>query len=301
MEETRQTRLRAIGYAIIGFGMYALVDSLNKWLTGGYSIIETLFFNALFAMIPTVALIGGRAGWGVLRVHNRWSVFLRAAAGLGTAVSSLFGFVRMPLADVYAFIFTAPLVIAAFVAVIGRENVGIHRWGAVIVGFLGILVMLRPDPSGFNIGVLGAIGCTVCYCTTSLVVRYMGQRENGYSFAFYGNLFSIILMGALLPFVYVPPTLQDWVLFATTGTVAGLALPILCDAFIRAPSPVVAPFQYTQMLWGMLFGWLLFGDLPTPRLLVGGAIVIVSGLYLFYREAKAEPAPVAGTAERLGA
>lgn len=290
MIDTRQTRLKAIGYAIVGFGMYALVDSLNKWLTGGYSIIETMFFNGLFAMIPTVGLIGSRAGWGVLRVHNKWGVFLRAAAGLGTAVCALFGFVRMPLADVYAFIFTAPLVIAAFVAVIGREKVGIHRWGAVVLGFAGILVMLRPDPSGFNIGVLGAIGCTVCYCTTSLVVRYMGQKENGYSFAFYGNLFSIVVMGVLLPFVYVPPTLQDWLLFAATGMIAGTALPILCDAFIRAPSPVVAPFQYTQMLWGMLFGWLLFGDLPTSRLLIGGAIVIASGLYLFYREARTEPA-----------
>jgi drug/metabolite transporter (DMT)-like permease len=290
--ETQQTRLRAMACAIIGFAMYALVDSLNKWVTGGYSIVETMFFNAVFAMIPTSLIISAGPGWRAIRVKSWAAQFLRSATGLGTALCSLFAFVRMPLADVYAFIFAAPLVLAAVSALFFRERVGMHRWGAIVVGFLGVIYMLQPDPSGFNIGILGAIGCMACYCVSSLCVRYMGQEDNAFSFAFYGNVFTIVTMGAILPFVYVAPTTQDWMVFALIGLIAGCALPILVEAFIKAPSPVVAPFQYTQMAWGLLFGWVMFGDHPDQRLLIGGVVVIASGLYLFLREARSEPVAV---------
>jgi drug/metabolite transporter (DMT)-like permease len=147
-----------------------------------------------------------------------------------------------------------------------------------------------------NIGAVGAVACALCYATSALVIRHWGRTETSLSFPFYANLLALVVLGALLPAVYVPPTGIDLAVTAAGGILSGLALTCLLTAFRIAPSPVVAPFQYTQMLWGVLYGLLLFGDAPGWHLAAGGSVVVGSGLYLLRREAAAKMRAASGAA-----
>ncbi len=281
----RRGHLRAIGLATLGFGLFSAGDAIMKMLSAGYPLPQTVFFNALFSMIPIVALALASGGPRMLGTRRPGLHLLRGALGLATGYAGYFAFSHMPMADVYAILFAAPLLITLLSALVFKERVDGRRWLAVLAGFAGVLLMSRPTAGIVDVGALGAVACALCYASSALVIRHWGRTETSLSFPFYANLLALPVLGALLPAVYVPPTAGDLAVMAVGGVVSGVALTCILTAFRIAPSPVVAPFQYTQMLWGVLFGFLLFGDAPEPRLAIGGAVVIGSGLYLLRREA----------------
>lgn len=283
----RATRLKAIGFAVLGLALFSLADALMKHLSGLYPFVQNLFLNAVFSLVPITVMAFARGGVRSFRTTRPGLQVLRAALGLATGFLAVVSFYRMPMADTYAILFASPLIITAASAALFRERVEWQRWAAVFSGFFGILLMLHPDPLGFNIGAFGAIGSAACYSASALVVRHLGQGETAFSFPFYGNLLTVALFGPALPFVFVAPTLADLGLTALTGLLTGFALTALLFSFRIAPSAVVAPFQYSQMVWGVVLGWLLFGDVPDLRLAVGASVVIASGLYLLKREATA--------------
>lgn len=276
-----QDRRAGVLLALAGFGLFPITDTLMKFLTRGYPLVETMFFNALFSVVVIAGyglLSGGPAGLATRRPGLQ---ILRGLAGLGAGGGAFFAFTKLPLADVYAILFASPLIITALAGVLLGERVGPRRWGAVAVGFVGVLVMLRPSGQGlFNIGALAALVSAVSYSLSGIIVRRWGRGETAAAFPFYGNLMVTALTGAALPFVFVAPSLADLGLMAVCGMCGGLALLCLLGAFRIAPVPVVAPFQYMEILWGLLYGALVFGDWPGNGVLVGGAIVIASGLYL---------------------
>ncbi len=202
------------------------------------------------------------------------------------------------MADVYAILFAAPLIIAVLSALFFNEHLDRGRWIAVLIGFAGVVVMLRPTGEGLaNIGVLGAVVGAFSYSLSGLIIRNYGRHESAAAFPFYGNLVILSVMAPILPFVWTPPTLADFALMACSGLVGGTALICLLNAFRLAPAPVVAPFQYTQIVWGVLIGYTAFGDLPDGTLIVGAAVVIGSGLYLLDRERRRIRAAAAGRRE----
>lgn len=272
--------------ALAAFALFPITDTLMKFLTRGYPLVETMFFNALFSVVTIGAYglaTGGVAGLATRRpgVH-----LLRGVAGLGAGGGAFFAFTQMPLADVYAILFASPLIITALAGVLLGERVGLHRWAAVAVGFLGVLLMLRPSGGGLlTAGAVGALVSAVSYSLSGIIVRRWGRGETPAAFPFYGNLLVMALMGCVLPLVYVTPSLADLGLMALCGVCGGLALLCLLGAFRIAPVPVVAPFQYVEILWGVLYGAVVFGDWPGNGVLLGGAVVIASGLYVLRLDA----------------
>jgi drug/metabolite transporter (DMT)-like permease len=282
--EERSRRLAAIGLAVAAFALFSVNDALIKHLAARYPLPQMVFFNALFALIPIVAFGLWRSGRQGLATRRPVVQVFRGFLGLSIAFGAFFAFTRMALADVYAILFAAPLIIAALSALFFKEKLDAPGWGAIVVGFGGVLMMLHPSGDSFNEGAFAALWASVAFSLSALIVRHWGRGEPPASFPFYGCLVGAAVMGVFLPWWWTPPQPADFALIAGCGVVAGCGLCCMLNAFRLAPPPVIAPFQYTQMLWGVLFGAVFFGDFPDADLLFGAGVVAAAGLFVLHRE-----------------
>jgi len=280
--------VRAIGWATAGYALYSIVDAATKSLTAFYPVTWIVLINTVFSLIPITAaalIAEGRAG---LRARRPGAQAARAALGLGAILLNTVAFSRLPLADAYALLFTGPLVIAGLSAVFLGERVDRGGWVTILVGFAAVLYMIGPGGGGVDAtGALAAALGVMCFSASALIVRRYGREEGAFSFPFYGNLFTV---AALSPWVLpdlaaTPPEPGHLALGAATGLVLGAAQIIILGVFRAAPPSVTAPFQYSQLIWGTLLGFVVFGDVPGPRILIGGAVVIAAGIHLIRREA----------------
>jgi len=274
-----------LALAVTAFACFSLMDVVIKMLAGRYAVPQVIFFQALFSLVPILgyaALTGGVLN--NIRTRRPRMHLLRAVLGVVGSFCAVYAYSRMPIADAYALGFSAPLFITALSVPILKEVVGWRRWTAVAVGFAGVLVMLRPGAGIVDVGAFAALGGALCYSINMLLSRMMRGTERAVSFAFYGTCASLTVTATLLPAVWITPAWGDLGMAAVAGGLGGSAVIMLLNAFRAAPAAVVAPFQYTQMVWGITYGYLFFGDRPDGWLLLGAAIVIGSGLYILYRE-----------------
>lgn len=283
-----------IGFAAAAFALFTVMDTLIKWLSGGYPLAQIVFFMALFSIVPTSLIVVRAGGLSALRTRRLPGHLLRAGIGLASSFCSFVAYSRLPLADAYAIAFSAPLFITALSVPLLGESVGWRRWTAVAVGFVGVMVMLRPGSGGLGLGVLAALLGAVGYASSVILVRRLSRTETTAALMFYANLVALSVTGAMLPFEFVMPDGRDMILLAGVGLTGGCAQILLISGFRYAPAVVVAPFQYTQLLWGALYGFLIWGDVPNRWMLFGAPIVMASGLYILYRETRnVNAAPVA--------
>ncbi|MGP1394575.1 MAG: DMT family transporter [Inquilinaceae bacterium] len=273
-----------IGFAGLAFAMFTGMDTMIKWLSGGYPLVQIMFFNSVFALAAVTAFTLWQGGMWQVRTRRVGLHVARGIISTAGAFGGFFAFSRMPLADVYAIVFAAPLFITALSVPILKESVGWRRWLAVSVGFVGVLIMLRPGLGMISLGTLGGLAAALSYAISVLLIRRMGSTEHGASFGFWGSLTTVVITAALLPFGFIVPSLADLALFAACGATGGIAFRLVSEAYRRAPAAVIAPFQYSQMLWGVLLGFVIWSDVPPVRVAVGCAVVIASGLYILHRE-----------------
>jgi len=192
----------------------------------------------------------------------------------------------MPLADVFGIAFSAPIFVTAFSVPLLGERVGIRRWSAVVVGFLGVLVMVRPDSGLFASASWIALFATVLYALGQIFVRDLTRTETTICIVFYVTLTTTVVSATAMPFVWVTPSPGDAALLAAVGILGGLAQLAFTRAFRLAPAAVVSPFDYTGLLYAGVIGYAVWGDVPTLTFLVGAAIVMASGLYILHRETR---------------
>ena len=273
-----------IGLGALAFALFTVMDTMIKWLSAGYPVHQLLFSNALFALVPVMAVSARRGGLARLRTRRLGMHLLRGLTGMASGFLAFYAFSRLPLADAYSIIFATPLLITALSVPILGEQVGWRRWSAVGVGFVGVLIMLQPGVAPIGVGSLAALGAAGASALSILLVRKLSATESTASIALYSNLTVVVGMGALLAFDTVVPNLVDLALMAATGLIGGTALLVLIGAYRRAPAALVAPFQYSQMLWAIVLGFAIFGDLPEQAKLLGAAVVAASGLFILYRE-----------------
>ena len=190
----------------------------------------------------------------------------------------------MKLVDAIAITFAAPILIAALSVPLLKESVGIHRWSAIMIGFIGVLIMLRPGAGVFQWAAVVAFGCTVVYAILLISTRALKSTETTASLIFYPQ-FGLAVTGLIIaPLFWITPNILELCLFAFAGTVGSIGILCLTNAFRLAPVATVSPFEYTALIWATLLGYLLFEELPDSLTLFGAAIVISSGLYILYRE-----------------
>ena len=273
--------------ALAAFAMFTGMDTAIKLLAGRYHVLQVMFFNSLFALLATVLIATLRGRAGRLRPRHWRLQFTRWCISYGASIAIFWSYPQLALADAYAILFTAPLLITALSAAVLGEQVGWRRWIAVGVGFLGVVIILDPGHGIIAWAGLAVLAGAVGHAFNMLFVRKIGVAgEHVEATGTAGNLLTIAVTSLLLPWLWETPTLPDLALTAMAGMVAGSAFLLLASAFRIAPAAVIAPFQYSQMLYGILAGWLLFADWPSQRMLLGSAIIIASGLYVLQQETR---------------
>ena len=272
--------------ALAGAFGYTAMDTVVKLLTARLPPVQILLVVYGVGVLPPLFWCLATGNRAALRSRRPLVQLVRGLAMLLASLLFFRALSRLPLADAYALLFTMPLIITALSVPMLGEPVGWRRLMAVIVGFIGVLVMLRPGSGIVEPAALGVLGCAAAAGFSNVLIRRFGATESAESFVVYGNLIAVL---GTLPFaasVWVAPTAAETPLLLTAGVLGGLAALAVATAYRVAPAALVAPFQYMQMPGGLLVGYLLFGDLPEPLMLVGAAVIIGSGLYILHREAR---------------
>jgi S-adenosylmethionine uptake transporter len=281
-----KTNLRGAMMSLISFAIYATHDVFVKFLGGQYSPVQIIFFSVLFGF-PLVAmmLIGDRSD-GNLRPRHPWWTALRTVSALLTGVSAFYAFSVLPLAQTYAILFAAPLLITLLAIPILGEKVGIRRGLAIVAGLAGVMIVLRPTGTELGLGHAAALTAAVASSLSSVVVRKIGQDERAVVLMLYPMIANFVVMGTALPFVYKPMPIEHLGMIgiiAVFGFVAGL---FIISAYKSAEAVIVAPMQYSQMIWAAIFGYFIFAEIPDQWTLIGAGVIMASGLYIVLRESR---------------
>jgi drug/metabolite transporter (DMT)-like permease len=271
---------------IVSTVLFSILWSLVKALSERYPIDEVTFFRSALAFIPVGLLVAMNGGWPLLRTQKLASHLWRSTIGVISMTLGFFSYHLMPLADAVSLSFTSPLLITALSAPMLGEKVGIHRWSAVIVGFFGVLLIVKPSGEMFNLGAVTALGAAIASAFAMVTIRQLNRTDKPLTIVFYFTLFSTLYTAIPLPFVWVTPTWQDWGLLMAMGLTGGTGQYFMTRAYGQASAAVISPFNYISLLWSAVFGWVLWSDLPAPHVFAGSAVVIASGLYILYREVR---------------
>ena len=281
----RQDVARGILLMLAAVAVFSTMDALIKHLTEAYSSIQIIFFRNLFAFIPLLPLLLRSGGPALLRTRRLGSHLARAGMGLGAMVCFFTAFALMPLADVVAISLSAPIFITALSVPLLSERVGPRRWAAVLVGFIGVLVMVRPSAAVLSQpAVFLPLAGAVLYALALIAMRKLGATERAPTTVFYFTLACTFMSGLAQPFVWHTPDALGFVLLVCVGLLGGSAQLLMTQALRIAPAAVVAPFDYSALVFSIGFGFVFWGEVPDRLLLLGAAIVIASGLYILHRE-----------------
>lgn len=275
-----------IAFRVAAMACMALLSALVKW-TGsrGIPVFEIIFFRNLFAFLPLGLYIWRTTGFEVLATKRPFGHLARSAVGLTGMVCGFSAVQHLPLTEATALQFTSPLFMTALSALLLSEKVGKHRWAAVCVGFVGVLIMARPLPGhmnvvGVSLGILSALGAA----GAMVAIRQISDTERGPTIVFYFTLAGTVLGLAGSLFHWVTPDLPTLGLLILAGLIGGVGQLLLTEALRQAPIGVIAPFDYTQLIWATALGFLIWAELPHPLTLIGAVIVAGSGVYILHRE-----------------
>ncbi len=296
----RPSPLAGIALALAGFALFAGHDVAVKMLGGRYATVQVVFFGVLLAFPLVIVMLLRDGEPGTLIPRHPWWSALRTAAAVATGVAAFYAFSVLPLAQVYAILFAAPLIITVLSIPILGERVGPHRWAAVVVGLAGVLIVLRPGGAELSLGHAAAMVAAVCGALTSVIVRRIGREERAAVLLLYPMVGNFVAMGVALPFVYRPMPLPDLGLWAAMAGLAFLASLLMIQAYRRADAVLVAPMQYSQILWAALYGWAFFNETVDRTTVAGVSVIVASGLYIVFREGRgaSRHAPVLRTRSR---
>ena len=276
---------RGIASMLFAVMVFSTMDALIKWLAPSYPLMEIVFFRSIFAFIPLLPSLL-RQGSAPFRTRRPLGQAGRALIGLGATICFFYAYRFLPLADVFGIAFAAPLFVTALSVPLLGERVGIRRWSAVLVGFAGVLVMVRPDIGVADAATLITLLGTLCYAVSLVFLRNLGKSETTVSIVFYVTCTTTLASAIALPFVWITPSAVDLPLLILVGILGGIAQLAITRAFRLAPAAVVAPFDYTALPYAAALGYFVWGDVPEPIFLLGAAIVIGSGLYILHRETR---------------
>ncbi|QYK41707.1 MAG: DMT family transporter [Paracoccaceae bacterium] len=280
--------VRGAAFALISFAIFSTHDVVVKFLGGQYHAIQIIFFSVMFGFpLVMLMLIRDRTD-GNLRPNHPWWTALRTAAAVVTGVTAFYAFSVLPLAQTYAILFAAPLLITVLAIPILGERVGVRRGVAVLVGMCGVLIVLRPGAEPLSLGHAAALTAAVCSSLASVIVRKIGSEERSAVLLLYPMLANFVVLGMALPFVYHPMPVEHLGMVGIIALFGFVAMLFVIAAYRAAPAVVVAPMQYSQMIWAAIFGALIFDESPDTWTLVGAAVIIASGVYIVLREGRAK-------------
>ena len=270
--------------ALISFAIFSAHDVVVKFLGEHYSAVQIIFFSVLLSFpLVTVMLMNDRTD-GNLRPRHLWWTALRTLSTVITGVSAFYAFSVLPLAQTYAILFAAPLLITLLAIPILGEKVGVRRGLAILVGMLGVMIDLRPGEADLSFGHAAALSAAVFSSLASVIVRKIGKDERSVVLLLYPMVANFIILGGVLPFVYKPMPVEHFGMLGIIALFGFVATLFIIHAYRNAEAVIVAPMQYSQMVWAAIFGALIFQESPDFYTIVGACVIIASGLYIVARE-----------------
>jgi drug/metabolite transporter (DMT)-like permease len=294
--------IRAISLKVASALIFAVMSALVRYLGADYPVGQVVFFRSAFAIVPVVVIYAWRRELeAAIRIGRPFGHAGRGLTAIGGMFCNFSALARLPIVDATAISFAAPLITVAMAALLLKERVRIYRWSAVIIGFLGVLVMLLPHleisgsaaSAGAVVGAFFGLAGAVFSAGSIIQTRYLTKSETTSSIVLYFSLICTFAGLATWPFGWNTPSWTELAALIGIGLCGGLAHIVLTESYRWAPASLVAPFDYTSMLWALVLGYLAFGELPTALGFLGAAIIAAAGLFVIWRERqlRAERAP----------
>ncbi len=284
--ETRANRLTGILLMCAGVACLSVNDALAKALTATYSPVQILFLRNLIA-VPFAVLIAYRMGGApALRSHRPLAHLARAVVWLAAAVLFFTSLMHLQLAEATALIFVAPLFITAMSALVLAEHVGWRRWSAVIVGFIGVLIVVRPGAASFQPASLLPVATAFFYALLMLSARWLDPRESVWTLLLYLTGAGALLAALAAPFVWREIQSEHLWLFVAISLFGTAGMTMMTQAFRLAPAALIAPLDYTALVWATALGWLIWSEVPDTATFLGAAVIIASGVVVILREGR---------------
>lgn len=279
--------LNGVLLAFLAYASYALSDASIKLIEGALDPFEVAFFGAVLGLGAVPFILGPSDRLTDLVVsRHRGLWLLRGAFAVIGSLSSIIAFTALPMAEAFCLIFLLPVFVTILSVVFLKEPVGWRRWSAVIVGFLGVLIVLRPGFRELTAGHLAAIVGGFSGAVTIIILRALGGKEKRISLYGAGLIGPILVSGLLMLPRFAWPNGEQWLYLAGYGLLAAGGNVLIMLASAKAPASLVAPTQYSQMLWGVGLGYAVFGDRLDGWMFLGMAVIVGSGLFTFLRETK---------------
>lgn len=267
-----------ITFCLLALAIMSAQDGLLKWLTTGYATFQILAIRGVITVAGAAVVCGLDGGLGAARTQRSGAHLVRGTLNFTTIAMFVTSVAHLPLADAMAIAMVAPMFTLALSRLLLGEKASVRRWIACAVGFGGVLIMLRPGGAAFNIGGAAAVGAAFSYALLLIQTRRLTETESNGALVLYSALVVLVASACLAPLAWVTPALSDVGLMFAAGVCVSLGHYWLVMAYRNASPVLLAPFDYTALIWGLLIGMWVFGDAPDALTLAGAALVVGAGL-----------------------
>lgn len=274
-------------FALLAMMLFSCMAAIAKHFSGSYSAFQIAFFRFFFALFPLFPLIVRSGGFEVFKTGRFFGHVWRSVVGTASLICYFYSLQHLPLADAVAVSFTNPIFITLLSTLILKEKVGRNRWIAIALGFIGVLIISRPDGLHLNVGVVYGLGSAMFYALAMISLRTLGGTEKVLTTTTYFTVLASLMLSAPAALSWTAPSFVDLMIFILCGLLAGIGQLLLTSAYQHAAPSVIAPFNYSSILWAVLIGFVAWGQIPALHVWVGAAIVIATGIYILRQNAGA--------------
>ena len=283
-------RQRAILLVIVSSGTFTLAAAAVKALEGGIPLAQLVLFRNLFAMPLLLLMLHRSGGWHLLRPRHPWRHAQRSVAGLCGMCGAFIGFTHLPLATATVLGFTMPFFLTVLSVIFLGERVGWRRWGAVAVGFAGVLLVARPGAEAAALPIFPVVAVLVgalAWAVSMMSIRRLGEAgEHGVTIVLWFAIFTSVVSAVATVPVWVQPDGRQWALLVGLGVISAVAQLLMTEAYRRGETTLLAPFEYVALFWTMMLGAALWGEWPSWLDLAGFAVLVGAGLFIWWREVR---------------
>lgn len=264
--------------AFVGYAVFSFADALIKAVGPTMSVFEIAFFTTSFSIIPLMIHKRGERWRDMYKLHHPWLVHVRCATAITATGCVMYAFTHIPFADVYAIAFTTPIFVTLLCVLLLKENVTALRWFLLFVSFMGVILVIRPGMRELQLGHYILVFSSMLGAFTTIILRHVAPRERRVSLVGLQVLYSGIINGLLMIPSFVMPTLEQFAIFLAIGLLGGIGGLLIISATKRTPANLIAPVQYSQLIWAIVFGAAFFGEFPDWVAVAGMFVVVASGV-----------------------
>ena len=275
--------MRGVCFGLAAYLMFGIMQTGAKILSETHNVIEVAFYRNLIPLVPILIYIAAKNKWGLLRTNKPKAQIFRGIFGSISLIITFLTFHYLPMTTATVILFTATILTPAFAFFTLKEKIGLHRWGAIIIGLLGVIVMVRPSIDVPLFGIVIAFITAASWAVINVTLRYL-KTERSFAVMFSFLLCGVLIPGMAMPFVAKTPVPSELLLFLLVGITGGLGQYFLTSAFAKAPASLISMFNYTGLIWATLFDIAIWNKIPTLPIFLGGAIILAANFYIIHRE-----------------